>query len=249
MAGSQDLFGSRDRGPIASMNFVAAHDGFTSADLTRYNAKHNGPNGEGNSDGSDNNRSWNHGIEGPVEAGPDGEAIEAGRRRSMRNLMASTLLATGVPMLNAGDEIGRTQGGNNNPYCQDNEVTWVDWELDGVAAGPARDDPLPDPAARGPPRAAPAHLLHRARGPRRTARRTSRGSPTTARPMANGHWEDPATRTLLMLLNGAWFGHRSVLVLLHGGSEHRHGDPARGARASRHTSCSGTRPTRPPAAR
>ncbi|WP_370518435.1 glycogen debranching protein GlgX [Nostocoides sp. HKS02] len=99
MAGSQDLFGAQDRGPIASVNFVAAHDGFTAVDLTRYNAKHNGPNGEGNRDGSDNNRSWNHGVEGPVDGRGDG-TVETARRRSVRNLLATTLLATGVPMIN-----------------------------------------------------------------------------------------------------------------------------------------------------
>ncbi len=131
LAGSSDLFGHGDpplgRGPIASVNFVTAHDGFTAYDLTAYNHKHNDANGEDNRDGTDNNRSWNHGHEGPS----DDADLEARRRRSVRNLLATTLLAAGTPMLTAGDEVGRTQGGNNNAYCQDNEISWLDWNLDG----------------------------------------------------------------------------------------------------------------------
>ena len=107
-------------------NFVTAHDGFTLADTTAYEHKHNEANGEGNRDGSDNNRSWNHGVEGRT----DDPQIEAARRRSVRNLLATLLLATGVPMLVAGDEFGRTQRGNNNAYCLDDETAWVDWELE-----------------------------------------------------------------------------------------------------------------------
>jgi glycogen operon protein len=125
LAGSQDLFGFGDRGTIASVNFVTAHDGFTLADLTRYDHKHNLANGEDNRDGTDNNRSWNHGVEGPTSD----PAVLRLRRRSIRNLMGTLLLATGVPMIVAGDEFGNGQGGNNNPYCQDNEVTWLDWRL------------------------------------------------------------------------------------------------------------------------
>jgi glycogen operon protein len=218
LAGSQDLFGTRDRGPIASVNFVAAHDGFSTADLTRYNAKHNGPNGEGNRDGSDNNRSWNHGVEGPVEAGTAGEAIEATRRRSMRNLLATTLLATGVPMLNAGDEFGRTQGGNNNPYCQDNETSWCDWDFE-----PWQSELLETTQFLTRLRAEFPVLRQRVFFTGREVHED--GSQDLAwfgvdgEPMANGQWEDPATRTLLMLLNGAWIGHQSLLILLHGGTE------------------------------
>jgi isoamylase len=123
-AGSADVFAPH-RGPLASVNFVAAHDGFTLADLTAYNVKHNDANGEENRDGSGNNRSWNHGVEGPT----DDPAILAARRRTLRNLLATLLLATGVPMMVAGDEIGRSQGGNNNPYCLDDETSWIDWDL------------------------------------------------------------------------------------------------------------------------
>ncbi|MCB0892458.1 MAG: glycogen debranching enzyme GlgX, partial [Propionibacteriaceae bacterium] len=121
MSGSQDLFG--DRGPLASINFVAAHDGFTTADLTAYNEKHNEANGEGNRDGASHNRSWNHTVEGPSD---DPMVLEL-RRRSMRNLLATLLLSAGVPMITAGDEMGRTQQGNNNAYCQDSPLSWVNW--------------------------------------------------------------------------------------------------------------------------
>ena len=125
LAGSQDLFGQGSRGPLSSVNYVASHDGFTLADLTTYDHKHNESNGEGNRDGHHDARSWNHGVEGPV----DDDAVEGSRHRSMRNLLGTLLLSTGVPMLAAGDEMGRTQRGNNNAYCHDDETTWVDWEL------------------------------------------------------------------------------------------------------------------------
>jgi glycogen operon protein len=125
LAGSADVFAPH-RGPLASVNFVTAHDGFTAADLTAYNVKHNEANGESNRDGTGDNRSWNHGVEGPT-----GDVdVLAGRRRSLRNLLGTLLLATGVPMITAGDEIGRTQHGNNNPYCLDDETSWVDWALE-----------------------------------------------------------------------------------------------------------------------
>jgi len=133
LAGSVDLFGHSDpplmRGPGASVNFVTAHDGFTLADLVAYSYKHNAANGEDGRDGTDDNRSWNHGIEGPVEAGSPGWEIVPLRRRSIRNLMGTLLLSAGTPMLCAGDELGRTQHGNNNAYCQDNEISWVGWKL------------------------------------------------------------------------------------------------------------------------
>jgi isoamylase len=124
LAGSADVFAAR-RGPLASVNFITAHDGFTLADLVAYNHKHNEANGEDNRDGSSYNRSWNHGVEGPT----DDEVVLAARLRSIRNLMATLLLATGVPMIVAGDELGHTQGGNNNAYCLDDETSWVDWSL------------------------------------------------------------------------------------------------------------------------
>jgi isoamylase len=124
LAGSSDIFGYRGRRPWASINFITAHDGFTLQDLVSYNDKHNAANGEDNHDGSDANSSWNCGVEGP-SCDP---AVVALRDRQKRNLLATLLLSLGVPMLLAGDEIGRSQGGNNNAYCQDNEISWVDWE-------------------------------------------------------------------------------------------------------------------------
>jgi glycogen operon protein len=123
LTGSSDLYGSTGRRPHASINFVTAHDGFTLRDLVSYNRKHNLDNGEDNRDGEDHNRSWNHGVEGPT-ADPD---IQRLRQQQVRNLLATLLLSQGVPMLLAGDEIGRSQGGNNNAYCQDNPVSWIDW--------------------------------------------------------------------------------------------------------------------------
>jgi isoamylase len=124
LTGSSDLYGWRR--PHASINFVIAHDGFTLNDLVSYNEKHNEANGEGNRDGTTNNSSWNHGVEGPT----DDPAIVELRERQKRNLLTTLLVSQGVPMLCAGDEIGRTQLGNNNCYCQDSELSWHDWSLD-----------------------------------------------------------------------------------------------------------------------
>ncbi|HEU5085154.1 MAG TPA: glycogen debranching protein GlgX [Acidimicrobiales bacterium] len=121
--GSSDLYEASSRRPSASVNFVTAHDGFTLADLVSYDRKHNESNREGNRDGSDDNRSWNHGVEGPTT---DPEVL-ALRRRQRKNLLITVMCAQGVPMLLGGDELGRTQCGNNNAYCQDNEVSWFDW--------------------------------------------------------------------------------------------------------------------------
>jgi len=125
LTGSSDLYQDDGRRPHASINFVTAHDGFTLADLVSYNEKHNDANGEGNRDGESHNRSWNCGVEGPT----DDAAVLALRARQQRNLLATLLVSQGVPMLSHGDELGRTQGGNNNVYCQDNEIAWVDWTL------------------------------------------------------------------------------------------------------------------------
>ena len=130
LAGSQDLYAPSARRPVASINFVTCHDGFTLNDLVSYDRKHNEDNGEDNRDGTDDNRSWNCGAEGPVE---DPEIIRL-RHRQRRNFLATLFLSQGVPMLTAGDEFGRTQLGNNNAYCQDNEISWVDWSLVHVEA-------------------------------------------------------------------------------------------------------------------
>ena len=124
--GSSDLYEASGRKPHASINFITAHDGFTLGDLVSYNEKHNEANGEDNRDGHNENRSWNCGVEGPS----DDPAVLALRQRQKRNLLASLLLSQGVPMVLGGDELSRTQRGNNNAYCQDNELSWLDWSLD-----------------------------------------------------------------------------------------------------------------------
>lgn len=126
LTGSSDLYERTGRRPYASINFVTAHDGFTLRDLVSYNGKHNDANGEENRDGVENNLSWNCGVEGPTSKS---EVLEL-RARQQRNLLATLLLSQGVPMLQAGDESGRTQRGNNNAYCQDNDLSWLDWKLD-----------------------------------------------------------------------------------------------------------------------
>jgi isoamylase len=124
LAGSADLYEHSGRRPVASINFVTAHDGFTLADLVSYNEKHNEANGEDSNDGESHNRSWNHGVEGPT----DDPEIRAFRAREQRNVLATLLLSQGVPMLLHGDEMGRTQQGNNNTYAQDSEIAWMHWE-------------------------------------------------------------------------------------------------------------------------
>ncbi len=126
LTGSSDLYQHDGRRPYASINFVTAHDGFTLEDLVSYNDKHNEANGENNQDGANDNHSWNMGVEGPT----DNPEILAARERQKRNLLATLLLSQGVPMMCGGDEIGHTQHGNNNAYCQDNEISWYDWKLD-----------------------------------------------------------------------------------------------------------------------
>lgn len=126
LSGSSDLYEHTGRKPIASINFVTAHDGFTLRDLVSYNEKHNAANGENNQDGESHNRSWNCGAEGET----DDASVNELRARQQRNFLVTLLLSQGVPMLLHGDELGRTQQGNNNGYCQDNELTWVDWDLD-----------------------------------------------------------------------------------------------------------------------
>src|SRR6202044_4022726 len=125
VTGSSDLYAHSGRRPYASVNFVTAHDGFTLEDLVSYNEKHNEANGEENRDGSNDNRSWNCGAEGPTED----PMINTLRERQIRNMLATLLLSQGTPMLLAGDELGRTQQGNNNAYCQDNEISWMDWAV------------------------------------------------------------------------------------------------------------------------
>ncbi|MFF1531150.1 glycogen debranching protein GlgX [Cellulomonas sp. NPDC058312] len=201
LSGSVDLFGHSDpplaRGPRASVNYVTAHDGFTLADLVAYQHKHNEANGEQNRDGSDDNRSWNHGVEGPVPADGVAADIVPLRRRSIRNLLATLLLSAGTPMITAGDEMGRTQRGNNNAYCQDTDVSWVHWDL-----APWRQDLL----------ATARHLtaLRRAHPALRSTRFFT-GRPVDGRPadltwfdptgaeFTHERWHDADLRTLQML--------------------------------------------------
>jgi glycogen operon protein len=125
LIGSPEIFGHEEREPEQSVNFVTCHDGFTLNDLVSYNQKHNGANGEDNRDGSDDNRSWNCGVEGPT----DDPAVEKLRNRQVKNFLTTTLLSMGMPMILMGDEVRRTQRGNNNAYCQDSEISWFDWSL------------------------------------------------------------------------------------------------------------------------
>ena len=214
IAGSADLFHDARRGPLASINLVTAHDGFTLADLTSYNSKHNEANGEDNRDGTDNNLSWNHGIEG-LE-GVSGE-VETMRRRSMRNMLGTLIFSSGVPMLTGGDEFGRTQHGNNNPYCQDSEISWYDWDL-----APWQSD-LNEVTAR---------LLDiRASHPVLRQRHFFPGQPTdgdnsptlhwyavSGHTMTADQWNDGHTRTLTVVFDGHHTGDGRLLLIFHGGA-------------------------------
>jgi glycogen operon protein len=198
LSGSADLFDRRGRRPWASVNYVASHDGFTLNDLVSYNDKHNKANGEDNRDGPSHNLSHNHGAEGPTR---DGRILEV-RERQKRNLLATLFLAQGTPMLLAGDEFGRTQQGNNNPYCQDNEVSWVDW-----AAVDERGAALRDFAARmiafrrsHPVLRRPRHLhgeVDPASGLKNIAWYNAAGQEQREQ-----HWRDGQARVLGLLLDG-----------------------------------------------
>ncbi|WP_444960467.1 glycogen debranching protein GlgX [Nocardiopsis sp. M1B1] len=165
LAGSSDLYQDDGRRPVASINFITCHDGFTMADLVSYDHKHNEANGEDNRDGTDDNRSWNHGVEGPTE---DPEIITL-RRRQVRNFLTTLYLSQGVVMLSHGDEVGRTQNGNNNAYCQDNEIAWIDWKGAGLGEDEEPDNDLLD-YVRGLARLRRDHPVFR-------RRRFFRGSP------------------------------------------------------------------------
>ena len=195
LTGSSDLFG-RDRRPTASINLVTVHDGFTLNDLVSYDAKHNEANGEGNRDGNDDNRSWNCGVEGPTD---DPSVLEL-RARQRRNFLATLLLSEGVPLLLGGDELGRTQRGNNNAYCQDNEISWVDWA--------AADGDLCDLVAR-------VCRLRREHDVFRRTRFFARGELRWLRPdgqpMEAADWSNPGARAVavggadgLLLVNAWW---------------------------------------------
>jgi isoamylase len=202
--GSSDLYESDGRRPIASINFVTAHDGFTLEDLVSYNDKHNEANGEGNRDGEDHNRSWNCGVEGPT----DDRDVRTLRERQKRNILATLLLSQGVPMLLHGDELGRTQQGNNNVYCHDDELSWIDWQ------GARDNDVLIDFTARVTALRA-AHPVFR-------RKRFFQGRPIhgsniediawlrpDARPMGDGDWE--RARAVAIFLNGRGIPDRDAL--------------------------------------
>jgi isoamylase len=197
IAGSSDLYAQGGRRPYASINFVTSHDGFTLRDLVSYSSKHNEANGENNRDGEAQNLSWNCGVEGET----DDDAVLALRVRQMKNFLATLLLSQGVPMLSGGDEIGRTQRGNNNAYCQDNELSWLDWNL-----APWQEDLL-----------AFTRRLLRFRAAHRVLRRRTffqgrgiRGGSVTdilwldpsGREMTDADWNAPRARSLGVMLVG-----------------------------------------------
>ncbi|MFC6841164.1 glycogen debranching protein GlgX [Xanthomonas theicola] len=197
LTGSADLFNHRGRRPTASVNFVTAHDGFTLHDLVSYAHKHNEANGEDNRDGSDNNISANYGVEGES----DDAQINALRLRQMRNMLATLLLSQGTPMLLAGDEFGRSKGGNNNTYCQDNELTWLNWESG------ERAQPLTEFVTRLTHLRAHYPLLHRARffdgayDEELGIKDVSWLAPD-GEEMTEASWHDPHARALMMRLDG-----------------------------------------------
>ena len=195
LTGSSDLYATTGRRPYASVNFVTAHDGFTLRDLVSYNEKHNEANGEENRDGEPHNRSWNCGAEGRS----DDPAVNELRARQTRNFLATLLLSQGVPMLVAGDELGRTQHGNNNAYCQDNELSWVDWEnadlelLEFVRKLIALHHEHPDFRRRGWFQGRPLRGANVAD----IAWFTPDGEE-----MADQHWQEGFAKSLLLFLNG-----------------------------------------------
>ena len=191
LAGSADLFAASGRSQLASVNLVTAHDGFTLRDLVSYNRKHNEDNGEQDRDGASHNRSWNHGVEGPTED----EDILAARAQTSRNIMATLLLSLGVPMITAGDELGRSQLGNNNAYCQDNALSWLDWSMDQQSRGMlaatkrlirVRRDFLANQPSGYPARGGESSYLH--------------WFDVDGHPMSPEQWRDPANRILTLLI-------------------------------------------------
>jgi glycogen operon protein len=198
VAGSSDLYADDGRSPYASVNFVTAHDGFTMRDLVSYDRKHNEANGEDNQDGTDNNRSSNHGVEGETTD----PKIIALRRRQVANLMATLCLSNGVPMITAGDERGRTQRGNNNAYCQDNEISWIDWRADDAWLDVFELTKAALRLRREHPALRQRHFFE--------GRPTIRGGPKdlawlhpSGREMTGEDWYDPTLTTLGMFVSGA----------------------------------------------
>jgi glycogen operon protein len=207
LAGSSDMFQARRRSPLESVNYVVSHDGFTLADLVSYDMRHNEANGENNRDGHGHNLSWNCGWEGPTSD----PAVVHKRERLKRALLATVLLAQGTPMLAAGDELGHTQGGNNNPYCQDNPITWIAW--------PQADQTLI---------AFTAHVLALRRRLLPLAPRWYTGLPDarglhdlawlrrTGEPMAPEHWDNRMSRIMGAFIGVPGRGGEPLLLLVNG---------------------------------
>jgi glycogen operon protein len=208
LSGSAGLFELSGRSRLASLNFITAHDGFTLADLAAYDRKHNEANGEQNRDGHGDNRSYNHGFEGPTED----EDILARRAQSRRNLMASLMISQGVPMITAGDEIARTQQGNNNAYCQDNPITWIDWtstpESHSMLRTTKRVIRLRKEFLAGQPHDYPTRELQS----------YFHWFDEHGEPMAGDRWHDPGSRVVQLLL-GSDDGHVDGLVVVNGGAQ------------------------------
>jgi glycogen operon protein len=205
ISGSANLFEASGRTRMASVNLITAHDGFTLADLVSYDRKHNEANGEQNRDGHGDNRSYNHGFEGPTED----EAILSARAQASRNLMASLMLSLGVPMITAGDEIGRTQQGNNNAYCQDNPLTWLDWT----------STPEKHAMLRTTKRVIRLRKEFMAAQPRDYPARDHQGYlywfDEHGEPMSAERWNDPRHRVVQLLL-GSDDGHLDGLMVING---------------------------------
>ncbi|HET7414567.1 MAG TPA: glycogen debranching protein GlgX [Arthrobacter sp.] len=222
LAGSADVFASSGRSALASVNFVTAHDGFTLSDLVSYNYKHNEANGEYNRDGSDHNRSYNHGHEGQSLD----DAILDRRALTSRNVMATLLLSLGVPMITAGDEIGRTQWGNNNAYCQDNELTWLDWNHDDRARRQLE-------TTRTLTRLRRQFLAHQPHNyPSREDSSYLLWFNSAGRPMTVNEWADPANRVVQLLLGSPEGVLDGLMVINGGGAEARVDLPSGDALAS-----------------
>lgn len=222
LSGSADLFSQGEypggRGPLGSVNFVTAHDGFTLRDLVSYDYKHNEANGEDNRDGTDDNRSWNHGVEGPVPEDMLAGPIEDLRHRSSRNILGTLFVSAGIPMLLGGDEMGRTQQGNNNSYCQDSQISWYDWNLEEwqqclhdttrYLIQLRREHPVmrPEQFASGqvlPGQELPDLGWFKADGS----------------PMDAGSWHNPHERAVTMLRSGEPMGDDDLLVVINGSLE------------------------------
>jgi len=207
LAGSSDLFQAHRRSPLESVNYIVSHDGFTLHDLVSYNMRHNLANGESNRDGHGHNLSWNCGWEGPTT---DPE-VNLHRHRLKRTLLATVLLAQGTPMLAAGDELGHSQGGNNNPYCQDNPITWIAWD--------SADQDLIDYTA---------HLLRLRKRLQPLAARWYTGLPDsrgrhdlswlrrTGEPMAPDQWNNRMSRIMAAWINAPGRGGQALLMLING---------------------------------